>query len=364
MTLILLYILAALFIILTIYYWGVFSKFAFSKSQETNPKRLPVSVIVYARNNENDLRTIIPILLNQNYHQFELVIVNNASTDETLTLIKEYALLYPNIKVVDVINNETFWGNKKYALTLGVKASKYEYLVFVDANTKIVSANWLVQLTSHFTINKTIIISVNYYTKTKGFFNRFLRFDHVIQQMQSLSWSKISKPYSLNLQTIALKKEEFYKVNGFIQHMQKPFFTNEYFLHDAALVKNTIICEHEVAKNEINPLSSFKELFSFKKHQLQLLKDLNFGIRFKIKSFYFFQFLFNVTVIATICLLDFWYVGVALLFLKIFTSWYLFAKTSQKLNSKDLIWWYPILNIVYLIFQFQLFLKNLTIKRT
>src|SRR5690606_21041688 len=232
MALTLLYILAGLFIILLFYYLGIFAGSVFGKPHETNAKRIPVSVIVYAKNNCNELRNLLPVLLNQNYHQFELVVVNNASTDDTLDLLKEYTLMYPNVRIVDVVNNETFWGNKKYAVTLAVKASKYEYIVCIDADKKIHSNNWLVQLTSHFTLNKTIILGTFFYSQKKDFFNKFFRFTHTMQQIQSIAWSKINKPYSLNLQQIAFKKEEFYNVNGFINHMQKRLFVNEYFISD------------------------------------------------------------------------------------------------------------------------------------
>src|SRR5690554_1952001 len=182
MTLTLLYISGILLFILLVYYLGIFTGSVFSKPHETNAKQL---------------HTLLPVLLNQNYHQFELVIVNNASTDETQELLKEYASMYPNVRIVDVVNNEAFWGNKKYALTLGIKASKYEYLVFVDAENKILSNNWLVQLASYFTLNKTIVVGTSFYSRKKGFFNKFIRFDHTIQQMQSLAWSKVGKPFNL-----------------------------------------------------------------------------------------------------------------------------------------------------------------------
>ena len=288
MALTLLYILAGLFIVLLVYYLGIFAGSVFSKPHETNAKRIPVSVIVYAKNNVNELRQLIPVLLNQNYHQFELVLVNNASTDDTLHLIKEYALMYPNIRLVNV-NNEAFWGNKKYAVTLGVKASKYEYLVCIDADKKIHSNNWLVQFTSHFTLNKTIVLGTFYYERKKGFFNKYFRFVHTMQQMQSLAWSKISKPYSLTLPQIAFKKEEFYKVNGFINHMQKRFFMSEYFVSDASGSKNTAICEHNDTMIKV-PAMNRKEFKIYKKEQLQLLSNIKNNASFKIKCFNLLQF--------------------------------------------------------------------------
>ena len=362
MTLLLLYILAVLFVVLLIFYLGIFSGTAFSKPHENNAKRIPVSVLVYAKNNENELRNLIPILLNQNYHQFELVLINNASTDNTLHLIKEYALLYPNIKIVDVVNNEAFWGNKKYALTLAIKASRYEYLVCIDADKKIHSNNWLVQLTSHFTLNKTIVVGLSYFSKTKGFFNKFFRFNHTMQQLQALSWSKVSKPYSLNLHQLAFKKEEFYKVNGFINHMQKPLFVNEYFVNDASTSKNTTISEHNDAMIEVNALPK-AEFRSFNKQQNQFLKSINGSSAFKIKCFNALQFFFLIVAIASFILVpEYWYITLAIVLLRYLILWVVFGKTAKKLHYPDLIIYFPLLDLFYIFMQLRLFLNNLFTK--
>src|SRR5690606_41234527 len=105
MALTLLYILAGLFIVLLVFYLGIFAGSVFSKPHETNAKRIPVSVIVYAKNNVNELRQLIPILLNQNYHEFELVVVTNSSTYNTVLLIIENDLMYTHILSVYVLNN-------------------------------------------------------------------------------------------------------------------------------------------------------------------------------------------------------------------------------------------------------------------
>lgn len=358
MALILLYILAALFVVLLVFYLGIFSSVAFSKPHESNAKRIPVSVLVYAKNNEDELRHLLPILLNQNYHQFELVLINNASTDNTLHLIKEYALLYPNIKVVDVVNNEAFWGSKKYALTLGVKASKHEYLVVIDADKKIQSNNWLVYLTSYFTLNKTVVLGTSYYSKQKGFFNKKFRFTHAMQQLQALSWSKMGKPFSLNAHQLAFKKEDFYNINGFINHMQKPLFTNEFFINDVASSKNTTICEQSDAMIEVAPLLK-KDNTLFRKQQLELLNHFKSGIAFKIKAFNFTQVAFFIVATVSFIAFDYWYITLGILLLRYILFWFIFSKIAKKLKYNDLIIFFPILDLLYIILQIQLFFGNL-----
>lgn len=358
----LLYILGALLFILGIYHLGIFAGSVFAKPTENQAKRIPISVIVYAKNNVQELRNLLPVLLNQNYHQFELVLVNNASTDDTLYLIKEYALMYPNIRLVDVVNNEAFWGNKKYAVTLGIKASKYEYLVFVDANKKIHSYNWLVQLTSHFTLNKTVVIGTSFYSRKKGFFNKFLRFDHTMQQMQSVAWSKSGAPYSLNLENMAVKKEEFYRVNGFINHMQKPLFMNEYLLNDVSTSKNTVLCEHPDAMTEVEPVLKRSDFRQLKKQQLQLLKNIKAGASFRIKLFNLTQFLFLIVTVCSFLTLEYWYVTLGLVMLRYALAWTLFAKTAKKYRYKDLIFLFPLFDLFYIFMQMQLFLGSLLTK--
>ena len=116
-----------------IYYGFIFSKFAFAKTDEPLVKNIPVSVIICAKNEAHNLSLLIPKLLSQDYNKYEIVLINDNSVDHTLEIMETYRDVHKHIKIVNVKNNETFWGSKKYALTLGIKASTYNYLLFTDA---------------------------------------------------------------------------------------------------------------------------------------------------------------------------------------------------------------------------------------
>ena len=78
--------------------------------------------------------------------------------------------MYPNrVKLVNVEANEQFWGSKKYALTLGIKAASYEHLLFSDADCKPVSENWIIEMTSEFSENKQLVLGYGAYRKIKKF---------------------------------------------------------------------------------------------------------------------------------------------------------------------------------------------------
>src|SRR5690606_37471767 len=124
------YIFIGITAIQLFYYLIVFGKFAFSKPEKSSPKKVPVSVIVCAKNEAENLKKYVPLIAEQNYPDFEIVLIDDASSDETLDVLEEFEQQYSNIRLVKVENNEAFWANKKFAVTLGIKAATKDYLLF------------------------------------------------------------------------------------------------------------------------------------------------------------------------------------------------------------------------------------------
>ena len=128
---------------------------------------VPVSVIVYAKNNAKHLNRLIPLLEEQEYENYELIFINNASNDETFEVIKEFQANNSRIKIVNVKNNEAFWGNRKYALTLGIKSAKHEQLLFIDADCIPNSKKWIKEMSVHFSESKSIVLGYAAYESKK-----------------------------------------------------------------------------------------------------------------------------------------------------------------------------------------------------
>ena len=87
---ILLYIFIGIAVIQLAYYLGVFGQFAFAKAQKITPKRIPISVIVCAKNEAENVIRFIPLLAEQDYPDYEIILIDDASSDETLDLFEEY----------------------------------------------------------------------------------------------------------------------------------------------------------------------------------------------------------------------------------------------------------------------------------
>ena len=87
--LILLYIFIGIVVIQVIYYLFIFGTFSFAKPQEITSKHVPISVIVCAKNEEENVKKFIPLLAKQKYSNFEIILIDDASSDETLEVFEQ-----------------------------------------------------------------------------------------------------------------------------------------------------------------------------------------------------------------------------------------------------------------------------------
>ena len=184
---ILLYFFIAITTIQVIYFIALFGKFAFLKAEKKTTNNLPISVIVCAKNEAENLKKFLPSIINQTYSNFQIVLINDASIDDTLEVMESFEEKHNNIKIVNVENNEAFWASKKYALTLGIKAATNNYLLFTDADCQPVSKHWITEMSSCFNENKTIVLGYGKYKfKKYSSLNLFVRFETLLTAIQYL----------------------------------------------------------------------------------------------------------------------------------------------------------------------------------
>ncbi len=354
------YIFVGITAIQIFYYLGIFSRFAFAKKQEINPKNIPVSVVVCAKNEEENMKKLVPLLLEQNYPNFEIVLINDASSDNTLELFEGYEKQHNNIKLVNVVNNEAFWGNKKYALTLGIKAAKNEYLLFIDSDCSPNSKEWISEMSSQFTQTKTIVLGYGAYEKIKGsFLNRLIRFETMLTAVQYFSWAKAGKPYMGVGRNLAYKREEFFKTNGFINHMKIRSGDDDLFINEASNSENTTICFNENSFTYSEPKKTFKDWFKQKKRHVSTAEHYKSFDKLQLGLFYFSQFWFVVLAVFLLAFGYNWIFMVALIGFRYLATWLVLGFSSKKLKEKDAVYFYPIIEIFLIFTQLNVFLSNI-----
>lgn len=358
----LIYIFYSFIVIVVIqlsYYLGVFGKFAFGKPQSIVPKNLPVSVIVCAKNEEENVKKYIPLLAEQNYPDFEIVLIDDASSDETLEVFEQFEKEYSNIRLVKVENNEAFWGNKKYALTLGIKASKKDYLLFTDADCYPTSKDWITAMTSQFTMNKTIVLGYGGYEKTeRSFLNKIIRFETVLTAVQYFSWAKLGAPYMGVGRNLAYKRDEFFNVNGFIDHIQVRSGDDDLFINQGANKSNTTISYAPESFTYSKPKETYKEWFTQKRRHISTAEHYKFFDKLQLGLFFCSQLFFFLLVIILLAFQFQWIAVLAIFATRYTVAWTVIGFSAGKLKENDLKIWFPIVEIILMLTQINIFITN------
>ncbi|AXG72714.1 glycosyltransferase [Flavobacterium arcticum] len=342
------------------YYLGIFGKFAFAKSKPVTPKKIPVSVIVCAKNEAEKVKQFVPLLAAQNYPDFEIVLIDDASADETLDIFEEFEKQYSNIKLVKVENNEAFWGNKKYALTLGIKAASKEYLLFTDADSYPATTDWITQMSSQFTLNKTIVLGYGGYEKVKNsFLNKIIRFDSVLMATQYFAWAKLGKPYTGEGRNLAYKREDFFKVNGFIEHMNVRTGEDALFINQAAIKKNTTVCFSPESFTYCEAKKTFKEWFAQKRRHNYTTTFFKTFDKLQLRLYTISQVLFFTLLVVLLSFQFDWEFLVPVIALRYLVAWLTIGYSASKLKEKDVIYWFPIIEIILILTKINVFFTNL-----
>ncbi len=343
-----------------LYYLVIFGKFAFAKITLGTPKRLAVSVIVCAKNEAENVSRFVPLLAAQNYPDFEIILIDDASIDNTLDLFEEFEKQYSNIRLVKVENNEAFWANKKFALTLGIKAAKNEYLLFTDADCRPDSDNWISEMSSHFTLKRTIVLGYGAYEKIAGsFLNKIIRFETMITAVQYFSWAKAGKPYMGVGRNLAYKREEFFKTNGFIDHMKIRSGDDDLFINQAATKNNTAISFNPAGFTYSEPNTTYKDWFNQKRRHVSTAAHYKAFDKFQLSLFYISQIMFFVLTIILLAFLYEWIVVLSLVGFRYLFTWIVLGFSSGKLKEKDVMYWFPVIEIVVIFTQMNVFLTNI-----
>jgi len=357
---VLFWIFVAIVALQFVYYIVIFGKFSFVKAKKNNLKKIPISVIVCAKNEAENVTKYVPLLAQQNYPDFEIILIDDASSDATLDIFEAFEKEYSNVRLVKVANNEAFWGNKKFALTLGIKAATKEYLLFTDADCYPTSTNWIAEMSSHFTLQKTIVLGYGAYEKTpNSFLNKIIRFETLLTAVQYFSWARIGQPYMGIGRNMAYKKEEFFNVNGFIDHMKIRSGDDDLFINQAANRKNTTVCYTPESFTYSEPKKTFTDWFTQKRRHVSTASHYKPFDKMQLGLFFLTQIL---SILLPIVLLSFqfqWIAVASLVASRYVVAWISLGFGAAKLNEKDVLIWFPVLEIVLIFTQLNIFITNL-----
>lgn len=352
------------FVVQLIYYLGIFSRFAFYKRKENQVHSFePVSVVICAKNERDNLLNFLPEFLAQDYPTFEVIVVNDHSIDDTVDVLKAYSLQFPNLKVVTVPDNDRFYGSKKFALTLGIKAAQHENVLLTDADCRPTSNQWI-KLMSNYPVNKSIVLGFGAYQKQPGMLNKLIRFETLFTAMQYFSFALCKMPYMGVGRNLAYKKELFFKNRGFSNHQHILSGDDDLFINEVANKTNIEIVFEKEAHTVSLPKTTFSSWLKQKKRHLSTGKYYQFKHKLILGIYPFSLLLFICSFVLLVVMQTSIYLILGALVIRYLIQMLIFKKSIDKLEGKDLMLLAPFFEMFYLFFQPILLISNFVKKNS
>ena len=246
------------------YYLWYYLAVALFKPAEASSDKPPVSVIICARNEAENLDNFLPAVLEQDYPDYEVIVINDCSEDNTDDILGKYLLKYPHLKISFVNKNPQFTHSKKLAQLVGIKAAINELLLFTNADCKPESDQWLATMASRFTDNACFVLGYGGYFQKKGILNAYIRYDCMTIAMQYLGMALRGAPYMGVGRNLAYKRSVFFENKGYGAHYHLVSGDDDLFVNSNATADNTVVEFSHHSHTRSVPAATFKEFFKQK----------------------------------------------------------------------------------------------------
>ena len=254
-----------LLIIQLSYYLGVYNRIhtrnvADKKNELHFTKELPpLSVVIRSRNESETLRRFLPAILEQDYPLFEVIVINDGSTDESEEVLSTFEEKYPHLYHSFTPESARYISRKKLALTLGIKASKHDWLVFTEANCQPASNQWLRLMARNFTPHTQIVLGYSGYKQGKGWLHKRMSFHALFTSLRYLGFALAGKPYMGLGRNLAYRREMFFKEKGYSTHLNLQRGEDDLFINKIATPYNTRVETNANAVMRIQTIENYKD---------------------------------------------------------------------------------------------------------
>lgn len=241
-------------------------------SQTDSDVQLPaVSVIVCAHNEYDNLQDYLSILLEQDYPCYEVIVVDDSSEDGSDLLLERWSRQYGNLYHTFVPRGARVLSNKKLALTIGIKAAHYDYLLLTDADCRPESKHWIREMIKGFSNEQTeLVLGFSPYFEKSDLLNHLIGYDTLFNGLQYMGMARAGKPYMGVGRNLAYKRETFFSVGGFKGLLGNRAGDDDLFVNRIANAANTVVVNNPNSIVWSVPKTTWREWFHQKRRHLSV----------------------------------------------------------------------------------------------
>lgn len=304
--------------------------------------------------------------MNQRYRDFEVIVVNDASEDDSLMVLAQLKTEFPQLYYTSIPIDRKFSHGKKLAITVGIKAAKHEHLVFIDADCAPVSDKWLSEIASKYGDKKHLVIGYGKYAKRRGFLNFFIRYETFFNAVQYFGYAVALRPFMGVGRNLSYTKTLYDTSSKFRNNLKILSGDDDMFVSEVGTRANTAICFSPAAHTISEPKTTWGDWMEQKARHLTTAPlypksiKLMLGLEVFTRQLLFLMSLFMLLTCSEIVQIV---VTSALLFrmIVIYSSLYI---ASRRMGEKKLWAMTLFMDVIVPWIQAIIWLRNLISKRT
>ncbi len=226
----------------------------------------PVSIIVDACNETDQLVRFLPLVLHQDYPEYEVIVIADGAAEATSDMLSEMKAQHPNLHITFTPHGTRSLSRKKLALMIGIKAAHHDIVLTTNANCRPASDQWLRTMMRNFTPDTDVVLGYSHYRyhRDKRWARHWRILDTVTTAKQWLTSAIAGRPYRGVSDNLAYRKQLFFDVNGFADTMSLRWGEDDVFLKQIARPDNTRV--------ELSPESQLSVYYENIFHAHRLLR--------------------------------------------------------------------------------------------
>lgn len=330
-----------LFLIQIYYTFGIYNRIhrARRKPSPAPAQYPPVSVIIVTKDSGKALEENLPMILEQDYPEFEVIVINDKSAGEDDDILKRLSARYTNLYHSFIPGSARYVSRKKLGIAMGIRASRYEWLVFTEPYCRPMSRQWLKSMAGHFDEKTDIVLGYSNYLPGHGWFARKITVFGFFHALRYLGSALAGRPYMGIGRNLAYRKSVYEQHKGFADHLQLQRGEDDLFVNAVANKNNTQIAV-EAESIVRMPVPPYKRIWYEEQLNLRVTGHYYRGISRLLNSIETLCCaLFQLSTLAAlvVCILRQWWPGVAVVFLlwliRFVCLMWVFRKTAHDLQE-------------------------------
>ena len=205
-------------------------KLARHRDSEPTQNSNRISIILSVRNVEQHIREILDKFKEQQFEDYQILVINVHSEDNTDGVLNALAETNPKLKVTSLSQETQF--SEKQIINIGLKGASSPWIVLLTSTSGEINSYWLANMNSLIGPDTDLVVGYTNIERLKGFRNLICRLERFNQFVISGAWTLAGKPFVFNENNVLFKKSMYFDTLGFRHKMNRNFANLELIFNE------------------------------------------------------------------------------------------------------------------------------------